>query len=206
MTEGTFNHRDSGSTQYVTYKKYSYPTYLNKMTGIDVTNLGHGGQTSVQWYDTEKNNDLSGYDCAIIQLGINDLGTYGELVDDTKTAFQNIITKLKTENNNIKIFVANIIPATSYSSDGYKAFSAALLEWLETTYASDENVIPVDIQQYGHTGGSSAYNAGHLSALGYMVLAQDYIAFISSYIKNNRNEFREVQFIGTNYWYVNPNG
>jgi lysophospholipase L1-like esterase len=205
MTEGTFNHLDSGVTQWVSYAKYSYPTYLHKMTGVDVTNLGHGGQTSVQWYSTEQNTDLSGYDCAIIQLGINDFGTYGELGADTKTAFQNIITKLKTENKNIKIFVANIIPATSYSSDGYKAFSTALLEWLETTYVSDPNVIPVDIQQYGHTGNSSAFNAGHLTALGYMMLAQDYIGFISAYIKNNGSVFREVQFIGTDYWYVNPN-
>lgn len=205
MTEGTFNHLDSGTTQYVNYAKYSYPTYLHKMTGVDVTNLGHGGQTSVQWYNTEQSSDLSGYDCAIIQLGINDYGTYGELGADTKTAFQNIITKLKTENKNIKIFVANIIPATSYSSDGYKAFSAALLEWLETTYASDPSVIPVDIQQYGHTGNSEAYNAGHLTALGYRMLARDYIGFISNYIKDNGGVFREVQFIGTNYWYVNPN-
>lgn len=205
MTEGTFNHLDSGATQWVSYSKYSYPTYLHKMTGVDVTNLGHGGQTSVQWYNTEQNSDLSGYDCAIIQLGINDYGTYGELGTDTKTAFQNIITKLKTENKNIKIFVANIIPATSYSSTGYKAYSSSLLEWLETTYATDPSVIPVDIQQYGHTGDSEAYNAGHLTALGYRMLARDYIGFISNYIKNNGSVFREVQFIGTDYWYVNPN-
>ena len=205
MTEGTFNHLDSGTTQWVSYEKYSYPNYLHKMTGVDVTNLGHGGQTSVQWYNTEQNSDLSGYDCAIIQLGINDYGTYDELGTDTKTAFQNIITKLKTENKNIKIFVANIIPATSYSSAGYKAYSAALLEWLETAYASDPNVIPVDIQQYGHTGNSSAFNAGHLTALGYRMLARDYIGFISDYIKNHGDVFREVQFIGTDYWYTNPN-
>lgn len=205
MTEGTFNHLDSGSTQWVSYAKYSYPTYLHKMTGVDVTNLGHGGQTSVQWYNTEKDTDLSGYDCAIIQLGINDFGTYGELGADTKTAFQNIINKLKTENNNIKIFVANIIPAISYSSAGYKAYSTALLEWLETEYTTDKNVVPVDIQRYGHTGDSSAFNAGHLTALGYRMLARDYIGFISDYIKNNGEVFREVQFIGTDYWYVNPN-
>ena len=205
MTEGAFNHLDSGSTQWVTYSKYSYPTYLHKMTGIDVTNLGHGGSTSVQWYTTEQSNDLSGYDCAIIQLGINDYGAYGELVDATKTAFQNIITKLKTENKNIKIFVANIIPATAYSSAGYKSFSDDLLEWLKTTYSSDKNVIPVDIQKYGHTGKSEAYNAGHLTALGYRMLARDYIGFISDYIKNHGDIFREVQFIGTDYWYVDPN-
>ena len=205
MTEGTFNHLDSGSTQYINISKYAYPKYLHTITGVEVTNLGHGGQTSVQWYNTEKDNDLGGYDCAIVQLGINDFGTYGELGNDTKTAFQNIISKLKTQNKNIKIFVANIIPATSYSSDGYKQFSSDLLDWFETTYASDKDVIPLDIQQYGHTGDSSAYNCGHLSALGYHRLAEDYKGYISWYISKNKNVFREVQFIGTDYWYINPN-
>ena len=205
MTEGTFNHLDSESTQYISILKYSYPKYLGKLTGVEVTNLGHGGMTSVQWYATEQNNDLSGYDCAIIQLGINDFGTYGTLGDDTKTAFQNIISKLKTQNKNIKIFVANIIPATSYASDGYKQFSSDLLAWLESTYASDKDVIPLDIQQHGHTGDSTAYNCGHLSALGYHRLAEDYKGYISWYISENKNVFREVQFIGTDYWYVNPN-
>ena len=185
--------------------KYSYPTYLSKITGVDTTNLGHGGMTSVEWYEEEENSDLSGYDCAIIQLGINDCGDYSTLGDATKTAFQNIITKLKNENNNIKIFVANIIPATSYSSNDYKQFSTDLLTWLQTTYANDQNVIPLDIQQYGHTASSPTYNCGHLSALGYRRLAEDYKNYISWYIANNKDVFREVQFIGTDYWYVNPN-
>jgi hypothetical protein len=37
------------------------------------------------------------------------------------------------------------------------------------------------------------------------MLARDYIGFISDYIMSHGDEFREVQFIGTNYWYVNPN-
>lgn len=205
LTEGTFNHLDSGTTQYVSYSDYAYPKYLQKITGVDVTNLGHGGQTSVQWYSTEQNSDLSGYDCAIIQLGVNDCGTYVTLGDATKTAFSNIITKLKTQNKNIKIFVANIIPATSYSSSDYIAFSDALLEWLEETYASDSSVIPLDMQQYGNTGKSPAYNCGHLSAFGYNRLAMDYKGYISWYISQNKTDFREVQFIGTDYWYTNPN-
>lgn len=205
MTEGTFNHLDSGSTQWVSYEKYSYPTYLHKMTGVDVTNLGHGGKTSVEWYAMEENSDLSGYDCAIIQLGINDVGTYTTWGSNSEDAFSAIITKLKTQNKNIKIFVANIIPATSYSSSDYKDFSDDMLDWLETEYASDSSVIPLDIQRYGHTRNSSAYNCGHLSALGYHRLAEDYNNYISWYINQNKDVFREVQFIGTDYWYTNPN-
>lgn len=205
MTEGTFNNNSGSGSQYPVIGKYSYPTFLQKLTGVEVTNKGHGGLTSAQWYATEQNNDLSGYDCAIIQLGINDVGAYGTWGTDSETAFANIITKLKTENKNIKIFVANIIPATSYSSSGYKTFSDALLAWVQETYTSDANVIPLDIQQYGHTAESTGYNCGHLSALGYRRLAEDYKNYISWYINHNKTVFREVQFIGTDYWYVNPN-
>lgn len=205
MTEGTFNNNSGSGSQYPVIGKYSYPTFLQKLTGVEVTNKGHGGFTSAQWYAQESSSDLSGYDCAIIQLGINDVGSYGTWGTDSETAFTNIINKLKTENKNIKIFVANIIPATSYSSSAYKTFSSALLAWVQETYASDANVIPLDIQQYGHTAENTGYNCGHLSALGYRRLAEDYKSYISWYINHNKTVFREVQFIGTDYWYVNPN-
>ena len=202
LTEGTFNYRQDGDTgHYVNITKYSYPTYLKKITGCDVTNLGNGGMTSDEWYAYHSGDDLSGYDCAIIQLGVNDAIRYGTWGATSEDAFANIITKLKTENNNIKIFVANIIPATSYSNATILALSDALLSWVQTTYANDNNVIPLDIQQYGHTKDSVAYNCGHLSAFGYLRLAKDYKAYLSWYIDNNKTQFKEVQFIGTNYHY-----
>lgn len=202
LTSGTFNYRQDGTTDHwVEFPKYSYPTILHKITGIETTNKGRGGDTSAQWYAAEQNTDLSGYDMAIIQLGVNDVSQYVTWGQTSETAFTNIINKLKSENNNIKIFVANIIPASSYSHAGYKAFSNAMLAWLESTYANDVNVIPLDMQQFGHTRDSAAYNCGHLSAIGYARLAQDYKSYISYYISQNLADFSEVQFIGTNYQY-----
>jgi lysophospholipase L1-like esterase len=202
LTSGTFNYRVGGTTgNYIEDAKYSYPTYLKKLTGCDTVNMGNGGMSSAEWYNAHKNDDLSGYDCAIIQLGVNDCIRYATWVETSETAFTNIINKLKAENKNIKIFVANIIPATSYSNAQYLAFSADLLAWVESTYASDANVIPLDMQQYGHTKDSPAYNCGHLSALGYRRLAQDYKGYIGWYINQNKTAFKEVQFIGTDYYY-----
>jgi lysophospholipase L1-like esterase len=163
--------------------------------------MGNGGRSSAEWYNAHKNDDLSGYDCAIIQLGVNDCIRYTTWGETSETAFTNIINKLKTENKNIKIFVANIIPATSYANEQYLAFSADLLAWVESTYISDTNVIPLDMQQYGHTKDSPAYNCGHLSALGYRRLAQDYKGYIGWYINQNKTVFKEIQFIGTDYYY-----
>lgn len=213
LTEGTFNRQDTGTTTYINYAKYAYPAYLAKLTGVEVTNKGHGGMTSGEWYTAEASADLSGYDIAIIQLGVNDQISRNSLgmtlaewfADTTRCGFANIITKLKTQNKNIKIFVANIIPATSYESQGYMDFSEYLSEWVTTEYANDPDVILLDMQQYGHTKDSPAYNCGHLSALGYNRLAMDYKAYISYIMHVNPVAFREIQFIGTDYWYVNPN-
>ena len=66
---------------------------------------------------------------------------------------------------------------------------------------NDSNVYLVDLWTYGRTDDYLAYDAGHLSALGYLRLAEDYKAYISYIIHNNPNDFRYVQFIGTNYTY-----
>ena len=203
LTQGVFNYYDNNSIyNYVTDTKYSYPAFLKKMTGADVVNMGVSGATSDQWYSAHSSDDLSGYDVAIVQLGVNDVVQYTTFGNTSKTAFGNIITKLKTDNPKIKIFVANIIPATYYNSAAYKAFSDALLAWLEETYENDADVIPVDIQQYGHTADSESYNLGHLSAIGYRRLAQDYKGFVSYYIAKHLSEFSEVQFIGTSYQFA----
>ena len=205
LTSGTTNHRDSGVTEYISYDKYSFPRNLERLTNLEVTNMGFGGKTSAEWYADKALADLSGYDLAIIQLGVNDQMRYSEFGETSQTGFTDIITKLKTDNKNIKIFVANIIPALSYASEGYLTFSADLLSWLNTTYANDKDVIPLDIQQYGHTKDIDAYNCGHLSAYGYYRLAKDYKAFISYYMLKYPSVFKEIQFVGTDYWYDNPN-
>ena len=76
LTEGTFNRNEDGTMHYISFGKYSYPTFLSKLTGIEVTNLGNAGLTSAEWYNRHKEDDLSGYDIAIIQLGTNDAARY----------------------------------------------------------------------------------------------------------------------------------
>ena len=213
LTAGTMNHIGSGATEYISYDKYSFPRNLERITGLEVTNMGISGATSGEWYNNKSESDLSGYDIAIIQLGVNDdirRNSMGKTLDewfadDSLCGFRNIISKLKTENKNIKVFVANIIPAKSYHSDSYLEMSAYLLNWVSNEYANDKNVIPLDIQQYGHTFLEDAYNCGHLSAYGYNRLARDYKSYIGWYMSKHPEVFKEIQFIGTDYWYDNPN-
>lgn len=223
LTEGAFNYLSGSSfgnntTANLLGRPYSYPQYLAKLTGCEVTNFGKSGYTSKMWYDyyttgVGANTDFSGYDCAIIQLGINDVASTLNTV--TKTALDNIITKIKTANSGIKIFFAGIINAKSYPAavegESYYEKDQWLRNYYNTFYANDEQVFFVDHVAYGHLrdkpnaqhGGSypvDNYNEGHLSAYGYWRLAQDYVSMISYIMHSDEvGKFRKIQFIGTSY-------
>ena len=198
LTAGVCNYNEGGTQVInVTFPNYAYPTYLSKLTGCEVTRLANAGATTAQWYAAHENDDLSGYDFAIIQLGINDAIANQDWTTEQADAMDDIITKLKSDNNNIKIFVATIIPAISYVGSGYDSVSEGLRSYVEDL--DDDDVVLLDMAAYGHTKEQLAYNAGHLTAYGYMMLAMDYKAYISWYIANHKMQFRQVQFIGTEH-------
>ena len=191
LTAGVFN-KEGG---YETIAKYSYPSIFAKLTGVETINKGVGGITSEQWYAQFSSESWSGCDMAIIQLGVNDAIQNGGWTSASKTAITKIINKLKSDNKGIKIFVATIIPATSYMGEKYDSVSEGIRALV--TELADNNVILVDIAQYGHSADNVAFNAGHLSAYGYWRLAKDYKSYISWIMANNMSTFRDIQFIGT---------
>lgn len=194
LTEGIFNVNRLESSK--TYPTMSYPAYLQKITGVTVTNKGSGGKTTVTWWNAFKNTDLSGYKAAIVALGVNDFYSYGKnWTAESNEALGNIVQKLQNENNNIKIFVSTILPAKYYPASQYENISQGIRNYVKTK--NDSNVICLDLAKYGHTNDKDAYNTGHLSAYGYWRLAKDYANYISWYIHNNSEVFKEIQFIGT---------
>lgn len=196
LTSGTFNY---GTADYIVKPEYSYPTYLAKITGVETVNKGVGGKTADEWYAMCSDEDLSGYDAAIIQLGVNDYYRYSGWTNTSVNAFTNIINKLKSENKNIKIFVSTIIPAVSYPRSAFDVISEGIRAFVDSL--NDDNVILLDMAEHGHTADSMAYNGGHLTAFGYYRLAKDYKAYISYYIGQNALDFKEIHFIGTDYTY-----
>lgn len=200
LTDGFFNESE-GSRLII--RSRSYPAKLQALTGIDCTNMGYAGYTSVQWYEAYQSEDLSGHDACIIQLGVNDQ-LFNVSESDMDTALSNIITKVKTENKGIKIFVATIVPANGYMTTGMRSRSEMIRGFVEDL--NDDNVYLIDLWTYGKTDDYLAYDAGHLSALGYLRLAEDYKAYIGWIIHNNINDFRYVQFIGTDYTYSGDTG
>ncbi|MGM8240178.1 SGNH/GDSL hydrolase family protein (plasmid) [Clostridium perfringens] len=193
LTEGTFNSNDGG---YPTYKKYSYPTHLTKLTGVETTNLGKGGYTSKRWWDEMQNQSFAGHDCAIIQLGVNDVAVASQNVTPelTKQYLQNIIDKLKRENTGIKIFVAGITKSKWYSNSNYQARNEVIKEFASNR--EEENIYFIDLMKYSRNY-DKPFAAGHLTALGYLQQAKEYKNYISYLIHKNLDNFKNVQFIGT---------
>jgi lysophospholipase L1-like esterase len=146
--------------------------------------------------------DYSGFDFAIIHLGINDIfmmgdATIDETVSNFETNINNIINKLKTANTGIKVFLCTIIP--SYAVPGNANYTAINKKIREIANAI-ENVFLVDLNTYSECKEGTPYSYYHLTALGYHRMATEIKSLISYTIKKNLNEFNEVQFIGTDYY------
>lgn len=228
ITEGVFNY-DGGQT---TIKKYAYPSVFKRMTGIDIVNAGVGGLTAKTWYEASidsntqygrwVNNewvwhvspetaegdvvsealDYSGYDFAVIHLGINDIYLMGDetTLDETVSTFEtnihNIINKLKAENMGIKVFLATIVP--SYAYPGNTDF-AEINEKIREIANEIEDVFLIDLNTYSECFDGTPYSHIHLTALGYSKMASEIKSLICYAIKENLEKFKNVQFIGTDY-------
>lgn len=196
FTEGGLN-ADQAITQEMK-AKVAYPQKLQRITGISITNAGDSGKSTVQWYDAHKNDDLSGHDFAVIFLGINDV-SQGGFGQTSKTAMTNIINKLKTENDGIKVFVCTIPKSAYYGTTDYNDCSEAIISTVE----SMDDVYIVDLNVYSRLGSYTAYTFGHATALGYYILAREIKNYVSWIIHENTLDFRWVQFIGTDYTHNN---
>lgn len=228
ITEGVFDY--SGANTVI--RKYSYPTILSRMTGIDIVNAGISGLTSKTWYDASVDGDLqggrwvngewvwstnpnvnegdvvsesldcSGFDFAVIHLGINDTGTIGDdvtieqAISTFETSINGIIANLKASSKGIKVFLATIIPYRSVN-DTFEQFNAKIREIAEQT----ADVYLLDLTTYSDCYGDIYGHGYHLTALGYHKMASEISAYISYIIHENLEDFKWVQFIGTGVKY-----
>lgn len=145
--------------------------------------------------------DYSNFDFAIIHLGINDIGlmvdsTIEEVLNSFEININNIISKLKTSSNEIKIFLATIVPSYAPSNNmTYRAMNERIKNIVEAT----NNVYLLDLNTYSEIASNENYNRIHPTALGYHKLATEIASYISYIINKNLDDFNAVQFIGTNY-------
>lgn len=196
LTEGRCEYKVDGTNKEFTATDYSYPTFLKAFTGRDVTNAGDAGETTVSWYNIHQNDDLSGHDACIIALGRNDyVPDDRETTDEQRIeALNAIITKVKTENPQITIFLSTLI--NYYVGDGADGMNAVIRSVAESV----DGVHLVDISTYGQMV-AGVDNYSHCTAVGYATLAEYYYNYISYIISRNHANFKNVQFAGTDRAY-----
>lgn len=187
-TEGAIEYKTSdGRTLQSIDSRYSYPTQLSKIANIQTVNLGHAGYTTTQWYNKYKDIDLSGYDCAIIWLSINDWFN-GKVFQ--KEQYVNIINKLRTDNKNIPIFC--ITNTKNYLTTAY-TFNEEIKE-----VAINNNCYIIDLGEYSDwTPKSKWLNGSHPNAYGYYHNAEMINSYINYIIENNKADFYNLSFVGT---------
>lgn len=201
FTEGAFNaiNQNGQDVMINPGAGYTYPQQFTKMFGCQTVNKGTGGATVESWFATHASENLSGYDCAIVMLGINNA-----LIDPTWTtsmedAFINIINKIKNENTGIKIYICTP-PANGMYGESIMRYIAQGMRDMVAGLA-DDDVILVDLIRFCHLQDHIGYRCGHLSALGYWRLAKDIGNCISYIMSGSLDNYRNVQFTGTSYYW-----
>lgn len=225
VTEGSFDNADGGAV----VPRFSYPAILERITGVKIANAGVAGLTSQTWYEASldstphwgtwvnqqwvwnmdpvnsgndiisKSLDYSGFDFAIIHLGINDLAplydnskTIEEILATFETYIGYIIRDLKAANSGIKIFLATIVPSyATPTNQTYQQLNNKIKEIAETT----EGTFLMDLTSYSTLASKPEYNVTHPTALGYHKLANEIKSYISYIISRNLSDFTNVQFI-----------
>lgn len=161
-----------GDTRY-DYYEFSWPAYLGRRLGCEYYICGAGGQSSVQWMQS----DTYGYNglfqripktpVYFITLGANDANQdVGQAA--FKTAYRNIIAAVKAKQPNAIIFCMNLWR----TGEPWNEYNTYLNEVL-AEYSSDANIIKFDITSTINTdqGIQAHLYQGHYDIVGYGLIA-----------------------------------
>lgn len=223
LTEGVFN--TTGSD--IIDKRYSYPTFFEKHTGVTTINLGIGStcasraELSHSWFDVANNrgyfdaNNIG--DCCIIALGTNDISRFGEFTGDVSTdigdsiescantsvgGYAAIVLKMKEMQPKMKFFFVTI--SNNRNQEVERIPSNEKIRQLAEYFGA----YIIDLEKWAENTSveSSVFslkykNGSHNNALGYNLRARQYAVAMSYLIEHNWKDFQDVQFIGSDYEY-----
>lgn len=203
---------DESTRHYVDMYEYSWIQYMARYCGSKAINFSRGGMNtatfrrdSSEQYQSfiDPENKCQAY---FIALGHNDyngevpVGTLDDALPDytsnPRTFYGNydwIIHEIKRIQPKAKIFLVNM------KNDAlYHDYNAAISE-LAAKYAG-QNVYLLDMAQYAPALDSSwEYTKGHGNTMGYLNYSYQISSYVDWIIRHNRGDFKNVQFIGTDY-------
>ena len=224
MASGEFETLDeiTGEHHFYDMFPYSWGQYIARMAGCTVYNFSRGGMTASEycWGYAESRgwwDPALAAQAYIIGLGANDLfGAHqplGEMSDihpedpeqnaDTFTGwYARILQRYKSIQPNAKFFLVTM-PREDHGrgeddpmSRALAAYATRIRElaaYFDNTYVIDlHTYAPVQDRDYGHL----FYLHGHMSPMGYRVVAEQMCSYVDYLIRHNPGDFAEVAFIG----------
>ena len=225
LTHGDFESTE-GSGENV--PNLSTPAQMQKIIGNTVFNMGISGYCanretqSMSWFDSavERNwfSDEYKAEAYIIALGVNDTwrvenGFTGDVSLDIDTenynnnslnsvgGYATIIQKIKEIQPRAKIFCMTI--PTTAGNETYRDDANTKIKAIANLF----NCYILDMNTY-YVKNDEVYDwnaryklGGHLNAMGYKEYANVAITYIDWIIRNNYEDFKDVQFIGTDLYY-----
>ena len=218
LASGEFDTLMEGKRDYFHDFDYSWGQFMARDTGSKVYNLSRGGMTAMEYYTSfagEKGFWDEEYKAQayVIALGSNDItralagGTgMGEVDDIDKETdtfasyYARIIRKYKEIEPRAKFFVVTMPRGLRDDtlSDKHREIMYAMAEKFDNCYV-------IDLREYGpeidEEYRKNFFIAGHRTATGYRLTALMVESYIDYIIRNNPEDFKQVSFIGTPYYY-----
>ena len=182
--------------------RISYPYYVGKMTGWNITNAGHGGYTTIQFWENDlKTLDFTDKDVCFIFLGQN--GGFTDTLEDDTTISGNqtyedyaetntgcyckIIEYIKEQNPNIHIFMLM----------GAGANATTVLPQIAEKYHLP--CLNIYKNQYFYMGNTKVYHPYksdgvsrdlvHFGKIGYIDLAKSVLNMTFDYIEEHLEDY-----------------
>ena len=222
LASGCSNYYDDSAGKMVGLDRpaFSWGAFLGRETGIDVKLFAKGGASTKTWLSSDwglAKAQQSGNkcECYIIGLGVNDYSKFG--LDYVGTAadvhvgnesanadsfygnYSRIIAALKAIQPRCKIFMFNL-PNTP--NNKINATTTAYRNAIKEIYTLYDNVYLLDLFEdkwYESKEINATYYGAHYTAIGYKAMAMHIKKMLNKFIKDNIDEFTDVQWITEPY-------
>lgn len=208
---------NKSTTQYVDMYEHSWIQYMARDCGSKAHNFSCGGMSTRNFF-TDKathgydklTNDQNLCQAYFIALGHNDknqsvpIGSISDVnvSDSSQNAdtyygnYAKIISTIKSVQPNAKIFCICM-----KRKDLFSAYNAAVRS-MATLF---DNVYVLDMEKYAPALEDWEYTQGHGNPMGYLNYSYQIASYVDWIIRNNRDDFKYTQFIGTEYEQYIPN-
>lgn len=216
LASGEVCSNNSASTNHDMYE-HSWLQYIARFYGFTGINFSRGGLSTTTWLTSKYGLSLAQADenkcqCYIIGLGANDmkydidthLGTSADVGTDANTFYGNysrIISELKAIQPKAKFFVITMSWLYTENST-YADYCRQINEAIRYIAENTDNCYLIDLEDdelYYTQDVQDNMRSGHYNAIGYNMMGMHLAKIIGNYMYEHQDEFRQVEFIGTEW-------